>query len=440
MNPDPILALNSVQLSTLQSILILACIIILLLLSGLISGSEVAYFSLEQKDLEELESENNFRAKLVAELLKEPKKLLSTLLIVNNTINISIILLTSFLMMNYVHFEEQWQKLAFEAGLISSLLLLFGEIIPKVFASTNNKILSLFMSIPLFYIEKMPPISWLAVLLGRSTTLIEDRLSKKQEELNPEDFIQAIDLTLHKEDNLEDEKKIMHGLMKFGNISVKQIMSNRIDTVAVDSSISFEQLKAIVLKSGFSRIPVYSEHFDNIKGMLYSKDLIGQKNTDDFNWNELIRQAFFIPETKKISNLLKEFQSKKIHLAIVVDEYGGTSGIVTLEDILEEIVGEIRDEYDLDDISYRKISDNEFLMDAKTYLVDTLRVLNLPDDFFDDVSEEVDTLAGLVLEMQGTIPKFKSEMKFKNILFTVESVGKKSINRLRIKILDEIPQ
>lgn len=440
MNPDPILALNSVQLSTFQSILILACIIILLLLSGLISGSEVAYFSLEQKDLEELESENNFRAKLVAELLKEPKKLLSTLLIVNNTINISIILLTSFLMMNYVHFEEQWQKLAFEAGLISSLLLLFGEIIPKVFASTNNKILSLFMSIPLFYIEKMPPISWLAVLLGRSTTLIEDRLSKKQEELNPEDFIQAIDLTLHKEDNLEDEKKIMHGLMKFGNISVKQIMSNRIDTVAVDSSISFEQLKAIVLKSGFSRIPVYSEHFDNIKGMLYSKDLIGQKNTDDFNWNELIRQAFFIPETKKISNLLKEFQSKKIHLAIVVDEYGGTSGIVTLEDILEEIVGEIRDEYDLDDISYRKISDNEFLMDAKTYLVDTLRVLNLPDDFFDDVSEEVDTLAGLVLEMQGTIPKFKSEMKFKNILFTVESVGKKSINRLRIKILDEIPQ
>ena len=411
--------------------------LLLLLLSALISGSEVAFFSLQAKDLEEIEEKGTKRAQIVSELKHNPKQLLSTLLVANNTVNVGIIIITSYTLSNYFHLQNEKLQFLVEVVFITSILLLLGEIVPKVYATNNKKKLSYFMAKPIYYLGKIPPVSWMNAILISSTQLIENKLTNNQDEISAEEFNQAIDLTIKDDDDLADERKILKGLIKFGNISVKQIMCNRMDVISIDTEMTYSELLSIIKSSGFSRIPVYDESLDNVKGVLYSKDLLEHHHDEDFDWTSLLRPAFFVPEIKKISNLLKEFQSKKIHLAIVVDEYGGTSGIVTLEDVLEEIVGDIKDEYDLDDLNYLKISDAEYIIDGKTFLVDTLRLLKIPETYFDEVEDEVDSIAGLILEQTGTIPRFKDQIQYKDLLFTIESVGNKSINRIRICIQDE---
>lgn len=414
--------------------------LILIALSGLISGSEVAFFSLQEQDLDDIAEKDSKNARLVHKLFNDPKRLLSTLLIANNLVNICIIIVSQSLLEIFLKFFEITDEtiiMIIQVGIITSVLLLLGEIVPKVYATKNNKQLAYMMAKPLDYFGKIPPFSWLALLLTSSTTFIEDKLNKKQADISVEEFNQAIDLTIKDEEDLKDERKILKGLIKFGNISVKQIMKNRMEVTAFDSETSFEELIKTIKESGYSRIPVYNETFDDVKGILYSKDLLEHHHEENFEWNNLLRPAFFVPENKKISNLLKDFQSKRIHLAIVVDEYGGTSGIVTLEDILEEIVGDIRDEYDFDDLNYIKINELEYILDGKTYLVDAARLLNIPENFFEEMEEDVDSIAGLILETTGSFPKFKEEIEYKSLIFTIESLSKKTINRVRITITDE---
>lgn len=429
--------LFNAEINTSEIALLFITAALLLFLSALISGSEVAFFSLQANDIEEILDKGTFRAQTVAKLKNDPKRLLSTLLIANNTINVGIIIISSYLLARLFQFENETIQFLIEVVLITSILMLLGEIVPKVYATQNNKALSYFMAKPLYYLGNIPPVSWMNKILISSTNIIEKRIARNQEELSAEEFNQAIDLTIKDDEDLADERKILKGLMKFGNISVKQIMRNRMDVIGLDSHSQFTTVLETIKSSGYSRIPVFSETFDNIKGILYSKDLLEHHHQIDFKWADLLRPAFFVPENKKISNLLKEFQSKKIHLALVVDEYGGTSGIITLEDILEEIVGDIKDEYDFDDLNYLKISDLEYIVDGKTFLVDALRLLKIPENYFEDAEEEVDSIAGLILEQTGSIPKFKEQIRFKDLLFTIESVGKKSINRVRISIENE---
>lgn len=408
-------------------------VIFLIACSALISSSEVAYFSLQQDQLDELEEEGSNKALLVNQLLQQPKYLLSTMLIANNLVNIGIIICSTFLLDSLIAGWPTWMVFVVQVVLITSVLLLLGEIAPKVYATNNNKKVALLMANPLRFLKKIFHV--LNLMLVSSGNTLEKRISKEEQNMSADELNQAIDLTIDKEDvNKQEHKKILKGLIKFGNISVKQIMCNRTNVTALDVDQKYSEILPIVINSGFSRIPVYDDSFDNIKGILYTKDLLDHtEETDEFKWQDLLRKAIFVPENKKISNLLKEFQAKKVHLAIVVDEYGGTEGIVTLEDILEEIVGDIKDEFDVESINCLQINENEYIMEGKTHLADIVNLLHLEPDCFDQYND-ADSLAGLILELEGGIPKYKSQISYKQFKFTIESVGKKSINRIRVEV------
>ena len=423
---------------TLQPISIgiaLNFIVILLMLfcSALISGAEVAYFSLTPNDVEDLNQEKSKKALLTLKLLEKPNKLLATILITNNFINIGIIILSTYLTASIFQFpENSIMEFMFQIVVITFVIVLFGEITPKVYANRNALWFSKWMSIPLNLSSKL--FSPLSYLLTSSTAFIDKRLKRKKEVVSMDEIAEALELTTETDPN-EEEQKILKSIVEFGNIDVKEIMKSRVDVVAIEQKLLFEKVIDLVVDSGFSRIPVYKENFDDVIGILYVKDLIPHLDQkSDFKWQDLIRSAYFVPETKMISDLLKEFQYKKIHLAIVVDEYGGTSGIVTLEDILEEIVGDITDEFDDDGNVFSILDEHNFIFEGKISLNDFLKTVKGETDYFDDVKGDSDSLAGLILELKGVIPNKGEVIKFAPYIFTIESSDSRKIKRIKVQI------
>ena len=423
---------------TLQPISIgiaLNFIVILLMLfcSALISGAEVAYFSLTPNDVEDLNQEKSKKALLTLKLLEKPNKLLATILITNNFINIGIIILSTYLTASIFQFpENSIMEFMFQIVVITFVIVLFGEITPKVYANRNALWFSKWMSIPLNLSSKL--FSPLSYLLTSSTAFIDKRLKRKKEVVSMDELAEALELTTETDPN-EEEQKILKSIVEFGNIDVKEIMKSRVDVVAIEQKLLFEKVIDLVVDSGFSRIPVYKENFDDVIGILYVKDLIPHLDQkSDFKWQDLIRSAYFVPETKMINDLLKEFQDKKIHLAIVVDEYGGTSGIVTLEDILEEIVGDITDEFDDDGNVFSILDEHNFIFEGKISLNDFLKTVKGETDYFDDVKGDSDSLAGLILELKGVIPNKGEVIKFAPYIFTIESSDSRKIKRIKVQI------
>ena len=413
----------------LENLFVFCIILILLIFSALISGAEVSYFSLSMSDLEDLKENKN---KLIIKLLKFPNSLLATILIVNNFINVAIIILSTYLTTISIVFpQNSVLEFVFQVVIITCLLVLFGEITPKVYAHHNAIKFSLWMAKPLTFLNKaLYPISYLLV---STTSIIENRLKRKELDVNIDEISKALDLT--DQENKSKEGKILRSIVEFGDTDVKEIMKSRVDVIALDKSTKFSDLLKLIVSSGYSRIPVYDGQFDNVLGILYIKDLIPYlSKSDSFKWLDLCRAPFFVPENKMINDLLKEFQAKKNHIAIVVDEYGGASGIVTLEDVLEEIVGEINDEFDDDHNNYSKLDDNNFVFEGKILLIDFLKIINYELDYFDDLKGESDSLAGLILEYEGRIPKIGDVIIIESFTFQIESVDLRRIKRIKVTL------
>jgi len=414
------------HLFSLDILLSLLAIGLLLVSSAFISASEVAYFSLTSAELEEIDNDN------VPQLLKDPNALLATILIANNFINVGIVVISTYFTSIAISFPEGSSlEFFFQIVIITSLLVLFGEIMPKVYANNNVVAFSLRMSKVLIFLKKaVYPLSYLLVA---STNFIDKKLAAQQIEISIEEISKALDITEH--ESREEERRILRSIVEFGNTDVKEIMKSRVDISAIDKKTSFTEALKIIVGSGYSRIPVFEEQIDKVVGILYVKDLIPHLNEkDNFNWAQLCRAPYFVPETKMINDLLKEFQAKKNHLAIVVDEYGGTSGLVTLEDVLEEIVGEINDEFDVDDNVYSKLDKHNYIFDGKISLNDFLKIVKGEIDFFDEIKGESDTLAGLVLELEGSIPKIGTVCKMPPFTIVVESADLRKIKRLKVTI------
>jgi gliding motility-associated protein GldE len=413
---------------------------LLLAMSAAISGSEIAFFSLSPSQLSELRSDHGKSSQLILHLLERPKRLIATILIANNFVNVAIVIISSFIMAGLFNFSAS-PLLGFivQVVVVTALILLFGEIMPKIYASQNPVTMARIMSRPIVVMRRL--FYPLSSILVKSTTIIDRQIARKGHNISIDDLSEALQLTTSDNKTPEEEKKILKGIVKFGDTMVREIMHPRIDVTAVDDKTTYNDLMATILESGYSRIPVYHESFDNVTGILYVKDLLPHLNREDnFNWQQLQRPAFFIPENKRIGDLLQEFQVKKIHLAVAVDEYGGTSGIVTLEDILEEIVGEINDEFDSesDNIHFSKIDDYNYIFEGKTLLNDFCKVLGIEDRIFEEAKGESDTLAGLMLELAGKIPDINEKFSFEQYVFQAETVDKRRIKRIRVIINHEI--
>ena len=413
-------------------------LIFLLFCSAMISGSEIAFFSLKQAQLKEFESKKTKSSFLIIKLLDVPKRLLATILISNNFVNVAIIILSTYITGELFNlFEFPILSFVIQVIVITSFILFFGEILPKIYANQNAEKFAGFMSRPLnFLIKLFHPLS---SLLLKSTSIIDKKISNKKTDFSIKELSEAIDITTDEETS-EEETKILKGIVKFSDIEVREIMKARTDVTAVNSKVKFHKLIKLIKESGFSRIPVYNDNFDQIIGILYIKDLLTHLGNDnDFDWISLLRPAFFVPENKKINDLLKEIQEKKIHLAIVVDEYGGTSGIVTLEDVLEEIVGEISDEFDSteDDKNFSKVDDKNYIFEGKIPLIDLCKVLKLDDSIFDEVKGDSDTLAGLILELEGEIPAKEDKIEFGRFTFIILAADKRRIKKIKLTINEE---
>ncbi|MDH3382123.1 MAG: gliding motility-associated protein GldE [Flavobacteriaceae bacterium] len=404
-------------------------IIILLILSALISGSEVAFFSLSPSNINKLKESNNKHDITIVKLIEKPEKLLATILIANNFINVGIVILSSFLT-NYIFDFADSPVLGFiiQVVLITFLLLTFGEILPKVYATQRALSLSKFMAYPFAILLKIfNPIS---TLLISATNIVNKKFANKKPNISLNDLSEALDLTSNE---LKEEEKILKGIVNFTNIDVKEIMVSRLYVQSINIKTEFSKLLGIIVESGFSRIPVYENSFDNIKGVLYIKDLLPYINKgNSFSWQSFIRSPYFIPETKKINDLLEDFQLRKIHMAIVIDEYGGTSGIITLEDILEEIVGEINDELDEVEKSHTQIDENNYIFEGKTQINDFYKILDIQENIFDNIKGDADTLAGLILEITGKLPKKHEVIDHKYFKFKVKSADERKIKQIYV--------
>ena len=410
------------------------CVLILVVLSALLSGSEVAMFSISNKQRFDLEDQNKNANKRVLTLLKEPKKLLATILIANNFINVSIVMASNFVFNNLIIEGSISDTMNFiiQVIVITFLILLFGEVIPKVYANNYNLKFSKFMALPLQLLKKLfYPISQILV---NSTNLIDKRIEKRKESIQANELEHALNLTVDSVDN-EDEKKILEGIVKFGNTDVKQIMTPRTDVISFEITTPFNELMSELKEIKYSRIPVFEDSFDKIKGILYAKDLLGKMNEKkNFKWPHLLREPKFVPENKKLDDLLKEFQEEKTHIAIVVDEYGGSSGIVSLEDVLEEIVGEITDEFDEEDINYKKLDELNYIFDGKTTLIDIYKLLEIDGEIFEKEKRESDTIAGFCIEQAGKILLKNEKISFDRYTITVEAADKRRIKKVKITI------
>lgn len=428
-------SLSTIDNSDFNYWLFLLLIFFLILLSAFLSGSEVAIFGLSNTQKETLvNEEQNKNSQRIIKLIADPKKLLATILIGNNLVNVAIVLVSS-LMMNHI-FESYTLspllKFIIQVVIVTFFILLFGEVIPKVYANNYNLKFSKLMALPISILKIL--FNPLSNLLISSTSIIDKKIDKKIELLNADELEYALDLTKDSVDNKE-EKKILEGIVKFGNTDVKQIMTPRTDVVAFQNDLDYKSLINDLKAVKFSRIPVYEDSFDKIKGILYVKDLIGKiKEPANYQWNKLLRDAKFVPENKKLDDLLKEFQEEKTHIAIVVDEYGGSSGIVSLEDVLEEIVGDITDEFDEKDVTFLKIDEKNYLFDGKTPLIDFYKILNINGQKFEVSKGESDTLAGFCIENAGKILLKNEKIIFENYTFTVEASDKRRIKKIKIKI------
>ncbi|MEE9373692.1 MAG: gliding motility-associated protein GldE [Saprospiraceae bacterium] len=464
MDPDPLQYLDIYLIASIGFWNIsfgVFLLILLLFLSAMISASEVALFSLKPNDLKKLEETYHKAFKKIEKLREKPKYLLANILISNNFINIAIVILSYFLLSKMLP-DTVYNKLAentvsiFGEGLrtnkqwaaiynfiisttsITFLLVLFGEVSPKIYANLNNVKHSRMMATPLLILESLyRPISTLLVewSSGIERKIYEKRLILTGNPTDKKDIDAAIDLAVSADDSGEID--ILKGIINFGDVSAKQIMKSRVDVIALNISADFGQVMKVVRDSGFSRIPIFKEDFDAILGLLYVKDLLGYSNEgNNFNWQKLIRKnVLYVPESKRLYDLLREFQAKRTHIAIVVDEYGGSAGIVTLEDIMEEVIGDIKDEFDLDEeVIYTKIDEHNYIFEGKTMLNDVVRLLDLNNDIFDDVKGSADSLAGLILELLGTMPKRDIEIKFKDLHFKIISVSKRRIEKINIHL------
>ncbi len=453
--PYLLLEISSIALA-LSSIVIL----ILLISSALISGSEVAFFSLSPNDLDNLKGEDSPVAKRILRLLEKPRTLLATILISNNFINIGYIIVSENVLRNtltedlcnrwalaisntftFITLDQSYLAEAISfiitTVLVTFAVVLFGEVAPKVYAKINNVQLAKFMSGSLSFFERF--FSPLSIMLVNLTSIIEKKLAHRTTNnlASKEEIGEAIDLTVKGGFNATEEVDILKSIVNFGDVAAKQIMQPRVDVMAVDFQSSYQELLKMVKKSGYSRIPVYNENFDHITGLLYVKDLLGHlEEENDFEWQQLLRtEILYIPESKKIDDLLKEFQAKRLHMAVVVDEYGGTSGIVTLEDIMEEIIGEIKDEFDDEiELDYQKLDDYNYIFEGKTLLNDVCRVIGLDTNTFDEVRGDADSLAGLILELLGRLPRKGREIKHERFTFKIVEVNKKRIKQIKITI------
>ncbi len=413
--------------------------LILVFISALLSGSEVAIFSLNNKDKSALKEEKfNKKSQRILILLENPKELLATILISNNLVNVSIVMVSSFVM-EHLFLIESFSKVgAFltQVVLVTFIILLFGEVIPKVYANNYSITFSKFMSSPISFLKFLfKPVTRILI---SSTSLIDKKFDKKNEQFKPDELEHALNLTKHSVEN-EDEKKILEGIVKFGQTDVKQIMTPRTDVISFENTIEFKKLIQQLSDITYSRIPIFEESFDKIKGILYVKDLLGKiEEKQNFKWLSLLREAKFVPENKKIDDLLKEFQEERTHIAIVVDEYGGSSGIVTLEDVLEEIVGDISDEFDQEDISFKKENDNTYIFDGKIALIDFYKVLDINGEIFESSKGESDTIAGFCTEQAGKIMLKNEKLNFDKYTFTIEAADKRRIKKVKVTINDAL--
>ncbi|NCC98846.1 MAG: gliding motility-associated protein GldE [Bacteroidia bacterium] len=412
--------------------IVLICVIILLMLcSAFASASEMAYFSLRPKDIEALENRNMPTDLLVLKLKESPDRLLSSILITNNLVNVGIVILTSKLMLNLFDFSSK-PILAFlvETVLITFILLLFGENIPKIYAANYSLKFVRFAARPLHIIEKLLyPITWLMVKPAKKVTRLEKH---NKQAITINDLSQAFEIT---SDEIREDKEILEGIIKFGDINAASAMTARVDVVAIDDTATYQEIIDLINTNEYSRMPVFHENIDSIRGILYIKDLLSHINEPNFIWQKLIRKAYFVPQTKHINVLLEDFQKNKTHIAIVVDEFGGTAGIITMEDILEEIVGEIDDEYDDNEQLYAKLNDNNYLFEAKILLNDFFRIEGIDKQDFEKIIGEAETLAGLILELQGEIPPQEAEITYKNYHFKIVSADKRRIKSIKLSIL-----
>lgn len=404
---------------------------ILLLLSGFASGSEIAFFSLSPQDLEDMNPEKNSRDKLISELRDDSERTLATILIANNFVNVTIIMLCNFIFASLVKFKAEWLEFVCITVLLTFLLLLFGEIMPKVYSRQNPLAFCRKVVRGIYFLRK---VFWpLETVLLRSGVIAEKAVPKENRQLSVDDLEQALELT-DKED-IKDEKSMLQGIIRFGDETAKEVMTSRQDIVDLDIHSSFQEVLKCIVDNNYSRIPVYQDNTDNIRGILYIKDLLPYlSKPTNFRWQSLIRPPYFVPETKKIDDLLREFQDNKIHIAIVVDEFGGTSGLVTLEDILEEIVGEINDEFDEEERTYSKLNYNTYIFEGKTLLSDFCRILNLDDEEFSEVEGDADSLAGLLLEIKGDFLSMHEKIDYKNYEFEIMEIEERRISKVKVTV------
>lgn len=413
-------------------ILTVGVILLLLVFSAIISGSEVAFFSLSSSELEDCEANNKGPDKLICDLIAKPKELLATILIINNFVNVAIITIATYATWKIVGHTNEGPVLATLAAIITILIVFFGEIIPKIYANQKGLSVARLSSRILFVSMKIvKPLAWILISM---TSIVEKRIKKKGYSGSIEEVNHALALSTAI-GTTEQERDILKGIVHFSTIPVTQIMKARVDMEAVDQSISFQELMDKINKSGYSRLPVYKENLDAIEGILYIKDLLPHTKRDEsFDWQKLLRPAYFVPEAKMIDTLLKDFQEKRVHIAIVVDEYGGTEGLITLEDIIEEIVGEINDEYDEEEESYKKIDDSTYDFEGKTSINDFCKVVKEDMKLFEEIMGESESLGGMILEVHTRLPNTGEQVHFDKYVFTVLSVDTKRIKKIRVKI------
>ena len=411
---------------------VMACL--LLFVSGFASGSEIAFFSLTPNDLSELDEEKSNADAKIMQLRAESERTLATILITNNLVNVTIIMLFGYFFAHAINFGDSWWlEFLFMTVLLTFLLLLFGEIMPKVYATKNPlQFCRAAVGGICFFRKLFYPVASIVVSSGRLTERV---VQKENQTLSVDELEQALELT--DTEDIKEEKRMLEGIVRFGDETVKEVMTSRQDVVDLDFKAPYEDVLKCVVDNNYSRIPVYQDNQDNIRGILYIKDLLPYLSKGNkFNWQSLIRPPYFVPETKKIDDLLREFQENKVHIAIVVDEFGGTSGIVTLEDILEEIVGEINDEYDEDEKSFVRINSNTFVFEGKTLLSDFYRLLKLDDETFAEVVGDADTLAGLLLEIKGDFPKLHEKLDYQNFTFEILEMDERRISKVKVVVHD----
>ena len=441
MDPDPLSLFINLAVIDSTFVLKIVMLLVLLLCSALISGAEVAFFGLSPSDLNEIEEKKTARGKIVVKLLGRPKKLLATILIANNAINIGIVLLfnsigdTLFSKINYLLFGLISVRFLLEVLVATFLILMFGEILPKIYANRNKFQFSLFMAYPLKILDIL--FTPLSSPMRSATIFLYNRLGKQRSSLSVDHLSQALELT-SEGDTTKEEQKILKGIVSFGNTDTKQVMRPRLDIFALSEEMKFTDVLEEIKNHGYSRIPVFSENMDNVLGVLYVKDLLPYIERKNFNWLTLIREPYFVPENKKLDDLLLEFQDKKNHLAVVVDEYGGTSGIVTLEDVIEEIVGDISDEFDDEDLIFSKLDDFTYIFEGKTTLKDFYRVTKIKnEEDFEVQKGESETIAGFVLEIAGSFPKRGEIVTYMDYQFLVESLDKKRLKQIKVTLPNE---